>query len=107
MTTTTRTTRPPRLVWAHWSWQHDRPAIGDTVYLIATDDLNTSAPEQLWAQHMPGRTNQSREVRVNGWLGTTNNIHRSARGRGRIVQVRGSQASDGWRVQVRAMDEGE
>ena len=44
----------------------------------------------------PGRTNQSLELRLHGWLGETNNISLYARGVGRVVRV----TRDGGRVLV-------
>ena len=54
--------------------------------------------EYVLLSETPGRTNQSGEVVLSGWLGSTNNVSRHARG---AVQV---SARDGGGLRVRRID---
>ncbi|MDE3023347.1 MAG: hypothetical protein KGI54_16110 [Pseudomonadota bacterium] len=58
---------------------NDALVIGDTAYLIRYENLNTGATEFRVQVNEPV-TNMSREVRLEGWLGTTNNVSAYAMG---------------------------
>ncbi len=52
-------------------------------YVISIEDIGPNAEplnEEIVIQTVPGRTNQSNEERIEGWLGTTNDIHYEAHG---------------------------
>jgi hypothetical protein len=52
-------------------------------YVIEIENLQPNDGEdhhRMFIQTEPGQTNMSREVRVDGWLGTTNNIREHAHG---------------------------
>ena len=54
--------------------------IGDTCFLIRLVDLNRGTTSYRISAE-PGHANMSREARVDGWLGTTNDIAAYAEGR--------------------------
>lgn len=66
---------------------------GAVAFLIATkrDDAKT---EHLYLSDTPAHTNQSREPRLEGWCGTTNNVAKFARGVVRVERVRSNERAD-------------
>lgn len=72
--------------WGHYGHQSiDIPLEpGIEFYLIKTCHLLNKWPDCYSFSDKPGRTNSSREERVYGWLGTTNDIHNEALGKYRL-----------------------
>lgn len=56
------------------------PAVGDIVFLV-------DCAGKLFAQYEAPRANMSGKTLEEGWLGATNNISRTSRGRHRITHV--------------------
>lgn len=59
--------------------------IGDNAFLVEVKNTSNGA-EYMLLQESPLRTNQSREPRLTGWCGETDNRSRYARGMVRIVK---------------------
>ena len=49
-------------------------------FLVRRVDFNRRCAETYDLLSRPGRTNQSHEARLTGWLGETNNVSRTAEG---------------------------
>lgn len=63
--------------------------LGTIGYLVETVDTNNGRTT-FSLQERPLRTNQSREPRLTGWCGETNNRSRTARGAWRVTRVNGA-----------------
>lgn len=61
---------------------------GQEFYLIEISHLHKGWSRRRFDNH-PGRTNMSHEERIDGWLGTTNDIQSMALGHWRIDSVTG------------------
>jgi hypothetical protein len=59
--------------------------VGEVGYLI--EICPQQGVDRFVATREPGRTNMSREPRVRGWLGETDNVQRVARGKCRAIRV--------------------
>ena len=68
--------------------------IGQTVYPVESTHIHRG---DTWftVQPAPARTNQSRETRTYGYLGTTNNVQMTALGSGVVVSVNVRTLKDG------------
>ncbi len=91
---------------AIWSHHNDTPpVIGAVAYLIERDVLPGASINEvigIIARDEPGRTNRSGEIRLRGWLGTTNNVCEQALGVYIITQiVQHNDASDSTTVRLR------
>lgn len=75
-------------------------APGDVLFVVYRQDQNRRDPGKECGQARPGHTNCSGEPRLHGWLGTTNNIYREARG---CVEVLRVSKRDQTRIQVRPL----
>lgn len=69
-------------------WEHDVSEIvpGLEFYLVEVHFENTGTT-RLDAQREPGRTNMSHEVRINGYLGSTDNVGQYGWGHWRLVSA--------------------
>lgn len=63
--------------------------VGDEFYLIDVYSSNGFGKPRSYsiAQPVPGRTNMSGEERVDGWLGCTDNVDRTANGKWVVKEV--------------------
>jgi len=63
--------------------------VGQEFYLTETTNTNNG---DTWREILlqPGRTNMSHEKRINGFLGSTNNLSKDAIGQWRITKINGS-----------------
>ena len=66
------------------------PDVGHEFHLVEKFWTNTGE-SRLDGHSETQRTNQSRELLVEGWLGTTDNIHKEGLGRYRVVAVLGDR----------------
>ena len=64
----------------------NNPEIGHQFYLISLyfTNLGTS---RLDSFSEPQRTNMSRDIRIKGWLGTTDNVDKEALGKFQVLEV--------------------
>lgn len=60
--------------------------VGDVVFVYEVFFSNTGKSE-MRAAKTPRRTNQSREPKLRGWCGETNNVSVTARGLARVSRV--------------------
>ena len=70
--------------------------VGEVGYLVERIDENNCCATSYALYMSPQRTNRSREPRLTGWCGTTNNICKNACGVWRVVRV--NHAGD--RIQI-------
>lgn len=61
--------------------------VGAIGYLASTDNSNTRSWNVLSLRERPLRTNVSREPRLHGWCGETNNVSRTAMGVWKVVKT--------------------
>ena len=66
------------------------PAVGYEFFMVDVTFTNTGETRRDGHTEIQ-RTNQSREPRADGWLGTTNNIDSQARGKFRVTKVLSGQ----------------
>jgi hypothetical protein len=62
-------------------------ATGDIGFLIRTSDENHGNACRYRLSDHPAHTNQSREPKLNGWCGTTNNVSTTACGLARVSRI--------------------
>lgn len=68
--------------------QFDKPdVIGDAGFLISHTNNNHGGATHYVLRDTPAHTNMSREPRLTGWCGETNNISTNACGAWKIVRV--------------------
>jgi hypothetical protein len=72
--------------------------VGDVGWLIQSVDQNRGGASSWYLSDTPGRTNRSRQPRVFGWLGETNNVSSYARGIARAIKV--NKAGDRLLVEI-------
>lgn len=60
-------------------------SLGDTAYLVRYKNLMTGEIVFM-VQSEPPMTKKTREVRIYGWLGTTNNVSANALGKVRLIK---------------------
>lgn len=75
---------------------------GSKVYPVQCSHVHR---DEVWTtiSTAPGRTNLSREIKLNGWLGTTNDVSETALGEWTVVSVSKRWLGDGrYRVDVKA-----
>ncbi len=63
------------------------PEIGQQVYLIDVQYQSARGRDHVMAQNQPGAKNSSGEPCANGWLGTTDNVSRTAIGMGVVTGI--------------------
>jgi hypothetical protein len=73
-------------------------SVGTIGFLVETTNTNHGS-ESYGLYERPCHTNQSREPRLTGWCGETNNVSRTAQGLAKVVRV----ANNG-RVQIVTVD---
>ena len=69
-----------RLEHRMWITSHESPEIGDLLFLIEIINFNRGGTVAWHGTASPGRTNISREAKIRGWLGETNNVTSYAHG---------------------------
>lgn len=83
--------------WANSASEHDGLEVGDVGFFVTITDVMLGTSYSVLQRH-PERTNSSREQRLTGWCGTTNDRHVKANGLAKVCRV-----THGGRAQVRTL----
>lgn len=74
--------------------QAENLQVGQTVYPIRRIHIH-NGEQSVELRTQPGRTNMSHEVRIEGWLGTTDDVEATALGQFVVVSVKTRELRDG------------
>ena len=85
-----------------WINSQENPKIGDLLFLIEIIDFNKGGTVTWHGTAAPGRTNISREAKIRGWLGETDNVSSYAHG-AVIVTAHSKRESSRHRVRKTAV----